>query len=91
MTGSPDFRVVQVAVAPNETIAMMWREVLQDEGIIAVVKGGGAGYSFGHNLLNEQFILVREDQAEAAREILAEFESESEEAFEWGDEFEPED
>lgn len=88
MAKSPDFRVVQVAVAPNETIAMMWRDVLQDEGIIAVVKGGGAGYSFGHNLLNEQFILVREDQAEAAREILADFDSEAE--FAWDEEFDPE-
>ena len=85
MTGSPDFRVVQVAVAPNETIAMMWRDVLLDEGIIAVVKGGGAGYSFGHNLLNEQFILVREDQADAAREILSDFDSEAE--FEFGEEW----
>ncbi|MEZ4522274.1 MAG: DUF2007 domain-containing protein [Thermomicrobiales bacterium] len=67
-------RIVHIATAPNETIAMMWRDVLRDEGIVAVVKGGGAGYGLGHNLLNEQYILVREDQAEEAKRILDEFE-----------------
>jgi hypothetical protein len=66
-----DARVVHVATAPNETFAMMWRDILRDAGIVALVKGGGAGYSFGHNLLNEQYIMVRDDQAEQARQILA--------------------
>lgn len=69
-----DVRVVHVATAPNETIAMMWRDVLRDEGIIAMVKGGAAGYGLGHNLLNEQYIMVREDQSDTARRILDEFE-----------------
>lgn len=73
-----DFRVVHVATAPNETIAMMWRDVLRDEGIVAMVKGGAAGYGLGHNLLNEQYIMVREDQYELAREILTELEEEDE-------------
>ncbi len=53
---------------------MMWRDVLRDEGIIAMVKGGAAGYGLGHNLLNEQYIMVREDQSDTARRILDEFE-----------------
>lgn len=69
-----NFDVVHIATAPNEPIAMMWRDVLADEGIVAVVKGGGTGYGLGHNLLNEQYILVREDQAARAREILDELE-----------------
>jgi hypothetical protein len=70
-----EVRIVHVATAPNETIAMMWRDVLRDEGIIAAIQGGGAGYAFGHNLLNEQYVLVREDQAERARQIIDDFES----------------
>ncbi|CAN5723324.1 hypothetical protein BH23CHL2_BH23CHL2_19080 [soil metagenome] len=76
MTSSDDSRIVHVGTAPNETIAMMWRDILRDEGIAAVVKGGGSGYGLGHNLLNEQYILVREDQAALAREILEELEDE---------------
>ena len=72
-----DVRVIHIATAPNETIAMMWRDVLLDEGIVAMVKGGAAGYGLGHNLLNEQYILVREDQAAAAREILEGFEDDA--------------
>jgi hypothetical protein len=76
-------RIVHVATAPNETIAVMWRDVLRDEGIIAMIKGGGAGYSFGQNVLNEQYLLVREDQAEAAREIIDEFEEEDDALILW--------
>jgi hypothetical protein len=71
-------RIVHVATAPNETIAAMWRDVLRDEGIIVMIKGGGAGYTFGQNLLNEQYLMVREDQADAARAIIDEFESKDE-------------
>jgi len=70
-----DVRSVRIATAPNETIAVMWRDLLADEGIVAAIQPGGAGYSFGHNLLNEQYILVREDQAERAMQIIDEFES----------------
>ena len=70
-----DLRIVHIATAPNETIAMMWRDVLREAGIVALVKGGAAGYSLGHNLLNEQYIMVREDVSARAREILDEFEN----------------
>lgn len=71
-----DIKIVHIATAPNETIAQMWRDILQAEGIVAMIKGGAAGYGLGHNLLNEQYVMVREDQAVRAREILDEFEEE---------------
>lgn len=68
-------RVVEVAVAPNEITADMWRQVLEDEGIIVALKPGGAGFSFGSSALMEHYVLVREDQAELARSIIAELEA----------------
>lgn len=62
-----------VAYAPNEIVADMWRQVLLDEGIIAAVKPAGFGHAFGSIALAEHHIIVREDQAEAARSILADF------------------
>lgn len=71
-----DVRVVAAAVAPNEIIAQLWQQVLEDEGIIVALKPGGMGHSYATNALNEHYILVREDQAERARSILAELEDE---------------
>jgi hypothetical protein len=71
--------VVEVAVAPNEITADMWRQVLEDEGIIVALKPGGAGFSFGSSALMEHYVLVREDQAERARAIIAELESSDDE------------
>ena len=68
-------RVVEIAVAPNEITADIWRQVLEDEGIIVALKPGGAGFAFGSSALMEHFVLVREDQAERARSIIAELES----------------
>lgn len=71
--------VVEVAVAPNEITADMWRQVLEDEGIIVALKPGGAGFAFGSSALMEHYVLVREDQAERARAIIAELESSDDE------------
>lgn len=71
-------RPVHIATAPNETIALMWKQVLEEEGIITMLKSADAGYAYGHNLLSEQYVFVREDQAEQAAEILEDFESEEE-------------
>jgi hypothetical protein len=70
-------RVVRVATAPNEALAGFWRSVLEDEGIVVAVKAGGAGFALGTNALNEHHILVRDDQAEQARAILAELEADA--------------
>jgi len=75
---SDQTRVVPVAVAPNEVIADLWRQVLQDEGIIVALKPGGIGHAYASNALNEHYLLVREDQAERAREVLAELEEDDE-------------
>lgn len=71
-------RVIEVAVAPNEITADMWRQVLEDEGIIVALKPGGVGFGFGSSALMEHYVLVREDQAERARSIIAELESDDE-------------
>ena len=68
-------RIVEIAVAPNEIKAEMWRQVLEDEGIIVALKPGGAGFSFGSSALMAHFVLAREDQAERARSIIAELEA----------------
>ena len=78
-SASQSGRVVEVAVAPNEITADIWRQVLEDEGIIVALKPGGAGFAFGSSALMEHFVLVREDQAERARSIIAELESSDDE------------
>jgi|GEM_PF-607661 len=72
-------RVVEVAVAPNEITADIWRQVLEDEGIVVALKPGGVGFAFGSSALMEHFVLVREDQADLARSIIAELESSDDE------------
>lgn len=78
-----DAKIVHVATAPNETMAMMWRDILGDEGIMAAIRSGGSGYGMGHNLLNEQYIFVREDQFERARTIIDELEDEDDVQILW--------
>ena len=74
---SDQTRVVPVAVAPNEVIADLWRQVLQDEGIIVALQPQGTGASFASNALNQHLLLAREDQAERARAIIDELESDA--------------
>jgi hypothetical protein len=73
MESTEESRAVQIATAPNEAIAAMWKDVLEDEGIVVMLKPGGAGYALGYAALSEHFVYVRDDQAEQAREILADF------------------
>jgi hypothetical protein len=67
--------VISIAIAPNEMVAQMWQQVLRDEGIIAALKPGGIGQAYASNALNEHYVLVRQDQAERARAIIDDFES----------------
>lgn len=71
---SDDAGTIVVAHAPNEIVADMWRQVLLDEGIVAAVKPTGYGHAFASIALAGHLIIVREDQAEAARSILSELE-----------------
>ena len=75
--GHENSRVVRIATAPNEALAGFWRSVLEDEGIVVAIQPGGAGFAMGTNALNEHHLLVREDQAQQARELLTELESEA--------------
>ena len=83
-------RVVRVATAPNEALAGFWRSVLEEEGIVVALKAGGAGFAMGTNALNEHHILVREDQAEQARALLAELEADDAAEFDYESEDDPE-
>jgi uncharacterized membrane protein YvbJ len=69
-------RTVTVAVAPNEIVAKMWQQVLQDEGIVAALKPAGAGHSFATTALVEHYVQVLSNHADRAREIIDELESE---------------
>lgn len=74
-------RVVQVGVAPNEAIALWWKEILEEDGIRVMLKPGGIGFGYFANALNEHYIMVLESQAELAVEILNELMREDDEEF----------
>lgn len=64
--------LVQVGSAPNEAIAKIWMQILEDSGIRSVIHGGrpvsGLLGDFSLNMPYE--IYVREPEAEQAAEIL---------------------
>jgi hypothetical protein len=66
-------RAVQIAIAPNEAIGLMWKDVLEEDGIVVMLKPGGVGFALGQAALSEYFVFVRDDQVEQAREVLSEF------------------
>lgn len=63
--------IVRVGIAPNEIVADLWRQVLRDEGVIALVKSVGLGHAYISNSLNPHHIFARADQADLAREVIA--------------------
>lgn len=66
--------LVRVAVAPNEPLAKMWAEVLENEGIHSVVKSRSLRASmYVPSLLAACEIHVLASQAESAKEALAPF------------------
>lgn len=74
-------KVVQVGVAPNEAIGLLWKQVLEDEGIVVMLRPGGIGQGYFSNALNEHYIMVHESNAETALEILDELLAEDEAEF----------
>ncbi|RIK46278.1 MAG: hypothetical protein DCC58_03665 [Chloroflexi bacterium] len=68
--------IVLIGRAANEIVASLWKQALADEGIVALLKPIGAGPSFGTTALSEYDVYVREDQADAARAIVAELSDE---------------
>jgi hypothetical protein len=66
--------LVQVATAPNEPLAMMWQEILENEGIHSLIKSGELKASmYTPSLLSHCEIHVLSSRAKEAREILAPF------------------
>jgi hypothetical protein len=63
--------IVLVGTAPNEIVADLWRQVLLDEGVIAMIKPIGLGFAYVSNSLNPHHIYVRTDQADLARDVIA--------------------
>lgn len=74
-------KIVQVGVAPNEAIALLWKQVLEDEGIVVMLLPGGIGQGYFSNALNEHYLHVHESNAESALEILEELLAEEESEF----------
>lgn len=72
MTESDDSAPVEIARAPNEIMAGMWRSWLEDEGIVVMVKVGGPGSAYFSTFGSEHILYVREEDAERARELLDE-------------------
>jgi hypothetical protein len=65
---------VGLVMAPDETTAAMWCEILQNEGVSAVPKLAGAGnyvgIVFGPIVPNECWVMVHEDDVDRAAAIL---------------------
>ncbi len=65
---------VGVVMAPDETEAAMWCELLQNEGVPAVPKLGGAGnyvgIVFGPGVPNDCWVMVQEKDFDKATAIL---------------------
>ena len=58
--------------APNEPIARLWEQVLQEAGIPVLVRPGGPGAgAWGSVATFEHGLFVRELDLERAREIIA--------------------
>lgn len=67
---SDDIRYLMTA--PNEPIARLWEQVLQDSGIPVLVRPGGPGAgAWGSVATFEHGLFVREGDLERAREIIA--------------------
>ena len=67
---SDDIRYLMTA--PNEPMARLWEQVLQDAGIPVLVRPGGPGAgAWGSVATFEHGLFVREGDLERAREIIA--------------------
>jgi hypothetical protein len=79
--------IVLLTRIPNEPLAQLCRQVLEDEGVRVMLKPGGPGFGGWGSAANlEHELYVLESQADDARKILAEFEAEPGETFDEFDE-----
>ena len=65
--------LVQIAVAPNEALANIWRELLQAEGVPVLLRIGGPGLAYFAPALCEHHLHVRAAQAARARQLLDDY------------------
>ena len=66
--------LVHIATAPNEPLAIMWTEILENEGIHSLMKSRDLRAAmYMPSLLSHCVIHVLASQAEKAKQILAPF------------------
>ncbi|MFC1920410.1 hypothetical protein ACFLYQ_01645 [Chloroflexota bacterium] len=66
--------LVHIATAPNEPLGMMWKEILENEGIHPLVKSRDMRASmYTPSLLSRCEIHVLASQAKEAKQLLAPF------------------
>ncbi len=71
--------LVSVATAPNEVVANLWKDALEQNGIKCLLKSINLVTSFYTSPITEQFeVLVLASDAKKAREVLTPFLEESE-------------
>jgi hypothetical protein len=64
--------IIFLATAPNETIALFWKEMLDDAGIPALLRPGGPGAGgWGSVAMFAHDVYVRQDDLTRAQEIIA--------------------
>jgi len=72
--GKTDEPLVQIATAPNEPIAKMWSDVLAENNIHCLLKGGNLGAAmYIPAMILPHKIFVVESETERAKELLAPF------------------
>ncbi len=73
MTHQPvDEAVVYLATAPNEPVAQLWLQVLEDEGIRAMAKPAGPGYgAWGSVATFEHELFVLRSAHDRASAVIA--------------------
>lgn len=71
----PHEKIAYLATAPNEPLARMWAEILEDEGIHVMLKPLGPGYgAWASAATFEHELYVVQSQLARAQEIIAEVE-----------------
>jgi hypothetical protein len=73
--GDPNIKLVEVYTAHGETEAQMIRSMLEGSGIDSMLRGETTRITHGFTVdgLAEVKIVVREEDEERAREVLADF------------------
>jgi hypothetical protein len=71
---NPEEPLVHIATAPNEPIANMWAEILEENNIHCLLKGGNLGAAMYIPPLQLQHkIYVLASEAQKAKEIISPF------------------